>query len=111
MELRPDTDKSAEGLVQVSYTGVVQDPLSKAWIDAFKGMKHGLAGDPFSCKSVGGYANAATVDPSSKTRSYAATAYYVPSAHKPNLCLKLGAQVEEIGFAEEGVENLRTPFY
>lgn len=96
-----DTDKAARGPVQVSYTGVVQDPLSKAWVDTFKGMKHGLAGDPFSCKSVGGYANAATVDPSSKTRSYAATAYYAPISQRTNLSVMTGAQVEKIGFTRE----------
>ena len=95
-----DADKAARGPVQVSYTGIVQDPLSKAWVDTFKGMNHGMAGDPFSCKSVGGYANAATVDQSSKTRSYAATAYYAPISQRTNLSVMTGAQVEKIGFSE-----------
>ncbi|CAD6584882.1 MAG: hypothetical protein ASARMPRED_001943 [Alectoria sarmentosa] len=95
-----DTDKAARGPVQVSYTGVLQDPLSKAWVDTFKGMKHGMAGDPFSCRSVGGYANAATVDPSSKTRSYAATAYYAPISQRTNLSVMTGAQVERIEFTK-----------
>ena len=93
-----DTDKAARGPVQVSYTGVSQDPLSKAWVDTFKDMKYGMAGDPFSCKSMGGYANAATVDPSSKTRSYAATAYYAPVSQRANFSVLTGAQVEKIGF-------------
>ena len=105
-----DTDKEARGPVQVSYTGVSQDPLSKAWIDTFKGMKHGMAGDPFSGTSAGGYANAATVDPSSKTRSYAATAYYAPISHRGNLTVLTGAQVEKIGFAEgNGKKNRKCP--
>lgn len=95
-----DTDKAARGPVQVSYTGVSQDPLSKAWVDTFKGMKHGLAGDPFSCRSTGGYANAATVDPFSKTRSYAATAYYAPNSHRANFSVLTGAEVEKIEFIE-----------
>ena len=95
-----DTDKEARGPVQVSYTGVAQDPLSKAWIDTFKGMKHGMAGDPFSGTSAGGYANAVTVDPVSKTRSYAATAYYAPIAQRGNLTVITGAQVEKIDFAD-----------
>ena len=95
-----DTDKAARGPIQVSYTGVVQDPLSKAWVETFKGMKHGMSGDPFSCKSVGGYSNAATVDNTSKTRSYAATAYYAPISRRTNLSLITGAQVEKIEFAQ-----------
>ena len=94
------TDRAARGPVQVSYTGVSQDPLSKAWIDTFKGMKHGMAGDPFSGTSTGGYANAATLDPSSKTRSYSATAYYRPISHRDNLSVMTGVQVERIEFAE-----------
>ena len=96
-----NTDKVARGPVQVSYTGVSQDPLSKAWVDTFKGMKHGMTGDPFSGRSLGGYANAATVDHSSKTRSYAATAYYAPISHRTNLSVMTGAQVEKIDFTEE----------
>ena len=100
-----DTDKAARGPVQVSYTGVVQEPLSKAWVDTFKGLKYGMAGDPFSCKSVGGYANAATVDHSSKTRSYTATAYYAPISQRTNLSVMTGAQVKEIEFTQ-GDDNM-----
>lgn len=100
-----DTDKAARGPVQVSYTGVVQEPLSKAWVDTFKGLKHGMAGDPFSCKSMGGYANAATVDHSSKTRSYAATAYYAPISQRTNLSVMTGAQVKKIEFTR-GDDNM-----
>lgn len=95
-----DTDKAPRGPVQVSYTGVIQDPLSKAWVDTFKDMKHGMTGDPFSCRSIGGYANAATVDQSSKTRSYAATAYYAPISQRTNLTVMTGAQAEKVDFTE-----------
>ena len=70
------------------------------WVDTFKGMKHGMTGDPFSCRSMGGYANAATVEPSSKTRSYAATAYYAPISQRTNLSVMTDAQVEKIDFTE-----------
>ena len=106
-----DTDKAARGPIQVSYTGVLQDPLSKAWVDTFKTLKHGMAGDPFSCKSVGGYANAATVDHSSKTRSYAATAYYAPVAQRTNLSVMTGAQVEKIGFTQEDGNMIANAVY
>ncbi len=106
-----NTDKAARGPVQVSYTGVIQDPLSKAWVDTFKGMEHGVAGDPFSCRSIGGYANAATVDPSSKTRSYAATAYYAPNSQRTNLAVMTGAQVEKIDFTEEGGSMIANAVY
>ena len=106
LEYITDVDKQTRGPVQVSYTGVIQDPLSKAWVDTFKGLEHGMTGDPFSCKSVGGYANAATVDPLSKTRSYSATAYYVPVAQRTNLFFLTGTQVEKIGFVEGDGEKV-----
>ena len=95
-----NTDTEAHGPVQVSYTGVVQDPLAKAWIDTFKALKHGMDGNPFSGRSIGGYANAATVDPSSKTRSYSATAYYAPAASRVNLSILTGAQAEKLDFVD-----------
>ena len=106
-----DTDKAARGPIQVSYTGVSQDPLSKVWVDTFKDMKHGMTGDPFSCTSTGGYANAATVDPSSKTRSYAATAYYAPASHRANLSVVTGAQVEKIDFTEKDGNQVANAVY
>ena len=106
-----DTDKAARGPIQVCYPGVLHDPLSKAWVDTFKGMKHGLSGNPFSCKSVGGYSNAATVDNSTKTRSYAATAYYAPASQRTNLSVITGAQVEKIGLAQGDGNTIANAVY
>lgn len=97
-----DEDQKATGPIQLSYTGVIQDPLSKAWVETFKGINHGMAGNPFSGHSVGGYSNAATVDPVSKTRSYAASAYYAPATLRSNLNVTVDAHVQSIGFAEGG---------
>ena len=94
-----DEDRRARGPIQVSYTGVVQDPLSKAWVDTFKSLEHNMRGNPYSGKSIGGYSNAATVDPVSKTRSYVATAYYAPVSERPNLHVLTEALVESIAFA------------
>lgn len=104
-------DKEARGPVQVSYTGATQDPLIKAWVDTFKGLNHGINGNPYSCDSIGGYTNAATVDLSSGTRSYAATAYYVPAAQRTNLTILTGAEVEKIGFAYESGDKLANAVY
>ncbi|KAL8741741.1 MAG: hypothetical protein Q9190_005690 [Brigantiaea leucoxantha] len=108
LEYITEMDKEARGPVQVSYTGVVQDPLSKAWIDTFKGIGHGMNGNPFSGLSMGGYANAATVDQSTKTRSYATTAYYAPAAQRTNLYVLTGAEVRKIDFGEIDRQNVAT---
>ncbi|QMW36565.1 hypothetical protein G4B84_012094 [Aspergillus flavus NRRL3357] len=61
------------GPINISFPAVLQDPLSKAWVDTFKGIGYSLTADPFSGNSIAGYSNLATVDYKTKTRSYAAT--------------------------------------
>jgi choline dehydrogenase-like flavoprotein len=54
--------------------------------------------DPFTGKSVGGYSNAATVDPVTKTRSYTGSAYGNPAIQRPNFHLVTGATALKILF-------------
>lgn len=56
--------------------------------------------DPFSGKSTGGYSNVATVDPSTKTRSYAGSAYGPALSQRPNVRVVTGATVHKIIFDE-----------
>ncbi len=91
------------GPVQASFTGVVEDPLSKAWVDTFRHLGYSLTGDPFSGKVIGAYSNPSTVNGVTKERSYAATAYYVPASGRPNLHLLTGALAERV--ALEDVDN------
>lgn len=69
----------ASGPLKVSFPGLIQNPLCKAWIDTFRGLNRVTNGDPFSGNSVGGYSNTATVDLVNKIRSYAGSAYGVPA--------------------------------
>jgi choline dehydrogenase-like flavoprotein len=50
---------------------------------------------------VGGYSNAATVDPATKTRSYAASAYAVPFLRRSNFHIFTGATVQKINFENQ----------
>lgn len=88
--------RGTSGPIQASFAGVIQDPLAKAWVDTFKSLDHGVTGDPYSGKSTGGYSNPSTVDPTSKTRSYAASAYYAPVSKRTNLHVVTGALVSKI---------------
>ncbi|KAK7930963.1 glucose-methanol-choline oxidoreductase [Apiospora marii] len=92
--------RGTDGPLQVSFPGVKENPLCKAWIDAFRGMHKLTTGDPFSGKSTGAYSNAASVDPASKTRSYAASAYGLPLKQRPNVRVITGADVSRILFDE-----------
>ncbi|KAH6643473.1 hypothetical protein BKA67DRAFT_542424 [Truncatella angustata] len=93
-----DEYRGKDGPIQVSFPGVKENPLCKAWIDAFRGMGKATTGDPFSGKSTGGYSNAATVDPKTKTRSYAASAYGLPLKERSNVRVITGATVNKILF-------------
>lgn len=88
--------RGTSGPIQASFAGVIQDPLAKAWVDTFKSLDHGVTGDPYSGKATGGYSNPSTVDPTSKTRSYAASAYYAPVSKRTNLHVVTGALVSKI---------------
>ncbi|KAK7991210.1 glucose-methanol-choline oxidoreductase [Apiospora saccharicola] len=95
-----DDYRGTEGPLKISFPGVKENPLCKAWIDAFRGMHKLTTGDPFSGKSTGAYSNAASVDPESKTRSYAASAYGAVLKQRPNVRIITGVDVSRILFDE-----------
>lgn len=97
-----DEYRGTSGPIKVSFPGILQNPLCKAWIDAFRGMNKFTTGDPFSGNSIGGYSNTATVDPETKTRSYAGTAYGVPAGQRPNVRILTEAKTEKILFTDTG---------
>lgn len=88
--------RGVSGPIQASFQGVVQDPLSKAWVQTFKGLQHGLNRDPFAGEAIGGYSSPITVDPESKTRSYAANTYFASAAQRPSLTVLTGVSVDNI---------------
>ncbi|KAL2793713.1 hypothetical protein BJX66DRAFT_351646 [Aspergillus keveii] len=86
------------GPLKASFPDALDDPVANAWVETFRGLGKFMSGDPFSGSAIGGYTNAATVDPVSKTRSYAGNAYYLPVKELPNLRVITGALVEKILF-------------
>ncbi|KAL9112570.1 MAG: hypothetical protein Q9227_003141 [Pyrenula ochraceoflavens] len=97
--LETDLD-SGRGPIQASYTGTIQNPLAKAWVDTFKKFNFSVNSNPFSGKSLGGYANPSTVDPRTKTRSYAASAYFEPAMERSNLNTFTEAVVQRLVFSD-----------
>ena len=90
--------RGKDGPIQASFTGVLQDPLSKAWVDTFKKLQYELKIDPFSGKAIGGYSCPASIDPVKKERSYAVPAYLAPAKDRPNLKVLTGSFVQKILF-------------
>ncbi|KAI0538691.1 hypothetical protein GGR58DRAFT_525774 [Xylaria digitata] len=95
-----DEYRGSSGPVKVSFPGVVQNPLCKAWIESFEGLNIVTSADPFSGNSIGGYSNNATVDPDTKVRSYAGSAYGGPALQRPNVRIITDAQVQRIQLTE-----------
>lgn len=96
----------SSGPLKVSFPAVIQDPLSKAWVESFRGIGYGVSADPFSGQSTGGFSTTATLDAETKTRSWAATAYGLPAAQRPGVTILTEANVQKVLFsapAESGV--------
>ncbi|MCJ1356971.1 MAG: hypothetical protein MMC33_006967 [Icmadophila ericetorum] len=97
-----DKTQGMSGPVQVSY-GEEIDPLSKAWPATFQNLNLKMRSDPLTGETIGAQSNPAAVDPKTKTRSYAASAYYsLEIAKRPNLRVLTEAQAEKILLEKRG---------
>jgi choline dehydrogenase len=89
------------GPIQTSFpegSGV----LDHAWGATFANLGNGVQRDPRHGATLGGYSVLKEMDKNA-TRSYAASAYYVPIAKKRNLTVLTNAQVSKICFASTGL--------
>ncbi|KAF5004881.1 hypothetical protein FDECE_8663 [Fusarium decemcellulare] len=91
-----DEYRGTSGPAKVSFSGIIQNPICKAWVDAFRGLGQATTSDPFSGNSIGAYRNAATVDPATRTRSYAVSAYGVPTLTRPNVQILTEAKTHKV---------------
>ncbi|KAL2844537.1 glucose-methanol-choline oxidoreductase-like protein [Aspergillus pseudoustus] len=96
-----EPEYAGNGPLKASFPDALDDPVAHAWVETFRGLVKFMSGDPFSGTATGGYTNAATVDPVSKTRSYAGNAYYQRVKELPNLRVITGAVVEKILFSDD----------
>lgn len=88
------------GPIQVSF-GEYQTEFDKAWASSFKALGYKATKDPISGLCVSGHNTAASIDPSSMTRSFAGNAYLPEQVKKrPNLQIITGVTVEKIVFNE-----------
>lgn len=85
------------GTVQNSFPPFY-DNFYKAWEPTYKNLGLGPTGDPKGGLAIGAYSTLLSIEPKNASRSYAATAYYKPNAHRPNLKVLTGALVTRINF-------------
>ncbi|KAJ8119608.1 hypothetical protein ONZ43_g3480 [Nemania bipapillata] len=102
-----DEYRGSSGPIKVSFPGVVQNPLCKAWIEAFGDLNMITSADPFSGGSIGGYSNTATVDPETKVRSYAGSAYGAPALQRSNVRILTDTQVQRITFNDTDAGSIK----
>lgn len=91
-----EDEDAPSGPIQLSYTGILGDPIPKSWIESFKGLGYHMTENPFSGKPMGAFSSLASINLDTKERSYAATAYYAPVADRKNLHLLTGLSVDKI---------------
>ncbi|KAI0815493.1 aryl-alcohol dehydrogenase [Xylaria sp. FL0064] len=96
-----DVNPRPNGPIQTSFPGDIRNPIREAWVETFatKGLPVNL--DPFFDSSIetGAFSNLSSVDPSTKERSYSASAYYVPIKNRANLTIITCAVVEGLVFS------------
>ncbi|KAK7222823.1 hypothetical protein V2G26_010826 [Clonostachys chloroleuca] len=95
-------EQSSRGPIQVSLPGDPFHPIHEAWKGTFEAQGHYVSPDPWLREPTGAFSCLATVDGSTKERSYATSAYYRPIAHRNNLKVLTRVVVERIIFETEG---------
>jgi len=105
---RDESIESGDGPIQVSYSegyGVTNG----AWLKSFSELGLEASTDPRHGNAVGAFQNPATIDPATKTRSYAATGYYNANvAARPNLVVMTDSLVSRILFNTTQTEPVAT---
>lgn len=91
-----DAVRGTDGPVHASFAEETEDPLPAAWVDTIAAIGYPASGDPFSGEMYGGYINAMSIDPETKTRSDSVTAYLAPAEGRKNLQVITGVTVEKI---------------
>lgn len=95
---------AAKGPLLTSYP---KPAVHEDWAKTMKKLGYAMSGDPFLGGASGSFSNLHTVDPATKERSYAASAYYQPCKGRENLVLVTGAHVEKILFDNQGEGGVR----
>ena len=94
-------DKDLQGTTGPIQTSFAEQslPLNEAWPKTFRNLNFAMTGDPLTGEANGGFSNPSTIDPRTKTRSYAGNSYYNSEVGgRPNLHVLTGALVEKVIF-------------
>ena len=108
LDTHQDSVASGDGPIQSSFSEGY-GPANTAWMDTFCELDLAAKTDPREGKAVGAFQSPATIDPVTKTRSFAASAYYgADVAQRPNLVVLTETVVTKIIFDTTGDEAVAT---
>lgn len=97
-----------DGPVQVSFSEGY-GPTNSAWMETFAKFGLEMTADMRSGNALGAFQQPGSIDPATKTRSYAVTAHYTPEiASRPNLSIMTGTLVKKVLFNTAGPEPVAT---
>ncbi|KAI1387697.1 glucose-methanol-choline oxidoreductase-like protein [Hypoxylon trugodes] len=85
-----------DGPIKASFPSDIDNPIPKAWIETMRSLGHGSSADPFSGNFTGAFTNAASIDPLTRQRSGAASAYWEPAKYRKNLTVITAAHVQRV---------------
>lgn len=88
------------GPVQISY-GVEFSASHQYWHETWANLGVATNRAHLMGSNVGAYTMVASIDPTDRTRSYSATAYYRPIRHRPNLVVLTDTLVERIALEQQ----------
>lgn len=98
-----ETIQGSNGPLQLSFGDGPFPAFNAAWPKVFENLKGKLTGDPMSGVAKGGFCNPGTVDPKTRARSHAGSAYYdFEVAKRQNLRVITEAMVEKITLEKVG---------
>lgn len=96
------------GPVQVSFSEGY-GMTNSAWMKAFEKLGLSMTSDMRAGAAIGAFQQPASIDPATKTRSYAATAHYTDKiAARPNLTVLTETVVKKVTFDSSGPEPIAT---
>jgi choline dehydrogenase-like flavoprotein len=93
----------------VSFSEDYTETFQGAWIKSFANLGLKTTADPKTGKSFGSFQNPASIDPTTKTRSFAATAYYSAAVRaRGNLVVITETLVKKVTTEKRGDEVIAT---
>ncbi|KAI1841908.1 hypothetical protein JX265_013080 [Neoarthrinium moseri] len=104
-----DDSLTGDGPVHVSFGEGYSKVFNGAWMETFNNLGLRMTADPRTGKALGGFQNPATIDPQTRTRSFASPAYLTAEVRqRSNLEIRCNSVVEKVLTERRGDKVIAT---